>query len=91
MFRSETAVLSLSDSWASRENVSARPIICILWEDMAARAVQSQACKIFCVLERGMKVILAYSLNVAIDAVLIKYSSREKSAFQLLQSKCRLH
>lgn len=54
---------------------------------MAARAVQSQACKIFCGLERGMKVILAYSLNVAIDAVLIKYSSREKSAFQLLQSE----
>ena len=34
-----------------------------------------------------MKVILAYSLNVAIDVVLIKYCSREKSAFQLLQSE----
>ena len=87
MFRSVTAVLSLSDSWASRENVSARPVICIPWEDMATRAVQSQACKIFCGLERGMKVILAYSLNVAIDVVLIKYCSREKSAFQLLQSE----
>lgn len=87
MFRSATAVLSLSDSWASRENVSARPVICIPWEDMATRAVQSQACKIFCGLERGMKVILAYSLNVAIDAILIKYCSREKSAFQLLQSE----
>lgn len=87
MFRSETAVLSLLDSWARRENVSARPVICIPREDMAARAVQSQACKIFCGLERGMKVILAYSLNVAIDVVLIKYCSREKSAFQLLQSE----
>ena len=87
MFRSVTAVFSLSDSWASRENVSARPVICIPWEDMATRAVQSKACKIFCGLERGMKVTLAYSLNVAIDAVLIKYCSREKSAFQLLQSE----